>query len=163
MGCAYLPQTDDLDPLGSAAHLLRWSSGRRYWCRASGITQMSQPTPPPPRLLKLSEVMHLTGLSKSTIYRRIAEGSFPKPVQISAHGVRWRESDIHKWIMDRPEKTASGAACVRSTGLPKRSRSSQQAARQSAVKLSAHLVGWQASEIYKWTMARPERTASHPT
>lgn len=57
---------------------------------------------PPPRLLRLSEVMRLTGLSKATIYRREKDGTFPKRRQVSAHRVGWVESEIYAWINARP-------------------------------------------------------------
>lgn len=41
-----------------------------------------------------------TGLSRSTIYRKIAEGTFPAQLQISANGAGWHESDINRWIAD---------------------------------------------------------------
>lgn len=44
-------------------------------------------------------VTGLTGLGKSTIYRMMAEGKFPKPVQIAgAWAVRWRLSDVRAWM-----------------------------------------------------------------
>jgi prophage regulatory protein len=41
-----------------------------------------------------------TGLSRSTIYRKIAEGTFPAQLRISIHGAGWRESEIDRWIND---------------------------------------------------------------
>lgn len=51
-----------------------------------------------PKLLRLSEVKDITGLSKSTIYARITEGTFPKQVPIGPRLVVWIESDIQEWI-----------------------------------------------------------------
>ncbi|WP_208179995.1 AlpA family phage regulatory protein [Sinorhizobium medicae] len=48
------------------------------------------------RLLKLREVMSITSLGSSTIYRRMKAGKFPYPRQLSEACVRWRESDIKK-------------------------------------------------------------------
>lgn len=42
-----------------------------------------------------------TGLAKSTIYKMIAKGIFPKPIQISSKAVGWLESDIQGWIEDK--------------------------------------------------------------
>lgn len=50
------------------------------------------------RLLRLRDVLFLTGLGKSTIYRKIANDTFPQPVSIGVSTVRWRESDIRAWI-----------------------------------------------------------------
>jgi prophage regulatory protein len=45
-------------------------------------------------------VLARAGLSRSTIYRKIAEGTFPAQVRISVNGAGWRESDIDRWIAD---------------------------------------------------------------
>lgn len=47
--------------------------------------------------LRRSEVERSTGLSRSTIYRRIKEGSFPAPFNLGGHCVRWRERDLVEW------------------------------------------------------------------
>lgn len=50
------------------------------------------------RLLKLKEVMGITGLGSSTIYRYIQAGSFPAPLKVGGFSSRWRESQISAWI-----------------------------------------------------------------
>lgn len=50
------------------------------------------------RFLRLPEVKHLTGLSKSSIYAQIAEKSFPRQIPLGSRTVVWLESDIQKWI-----------------------------------------------------------------
>ena len=54
----------------------------------------------PDRIVRLKTVLARTGLSRSTIYRKIAEGTFPAQLQISANGAGWHESDINRWIAD---------------------------------------------------------------
>ncbi len=49
------------------------------------------------QLLKLSEVTKATSLGRSTIYRRIGQGSFPAPLQLSAGCVRWDAEDLKAW------------------------------------------------------------------
>ncbi|MEM1386986.1 MAG: AlpA family phage regulatory protein, partial [Pseudomonadota bacterium] len=39
-------------------------------------------------------------LSRSTIYRKIVEGTFPAQIKISLNGAGWRESDIDRWVAD---------------------------------------------------------------
>jgi len=51
--------------------------------------------------LRLPEVKEVTGLSKSTIYARIAEGTFPKQIPIGPRLVVWLESDIQNWIAEQ--------------------------------------------------------------
>ncbi len=56
--------------------------------------------PEPDRILRLITVLDRTGLSRSTLYRKIAEGTFPAQLRISVHGADWRESEINRWIDD---------------------------------------------------------------
>jgi prophage regulatory protein len=53
------------------------------------------------KLIRLPEVKLATGLSKSTIYARIAEGTFPKQIPIGPRLVVWVESDIQNWIAEQ--------------------------------------------------------------
>tara|TARA_R110002020_G_scaffold53905_8_gene150468 strand:+ start:5208 stop:5450 length:243 start_codon:yes stop_codon:yes gene_type:complete len=62
------------------------------------------------RLLKLKQVMTMTSLGSSTIYRKLATDSFPKPRVLSEACVRWRESDVLAWINELPEAARAGAA-----------------------------------------------------
>ncbi len=50
------------------------------------------------RLIRLKEVMHRVGLGRSTIYRWMDEGKFPKPLQLGACSEAWLQSDIYDWI-----------------------------------------------------------------
>ena len=54
----------------------------------------------PDRIVRLKTVLARTGLSRSTIYRKIAEGTFPAQLKISTNGTGWHESDINRWIAD---------------------------------------------------------------
>lgn len=54
----------------------------------------------PDRIIRFDTVRARTGLSRSTIYRKIAEGTFPAQLKISTNGAGWRESDINRWIAD---------------------------------------------------------------
>jgi prophage regulatory protein len=56
-------------------------------------------TDQPDRILRLRTVLERTGLSRSTLYRKIANGSFPRQIPISARCAGWRESSIKRWMM----------------------------------------------------------------
>jgi len=56
-------------------------------------------------VLRLPLVKARTGLSRSTIYLRIAEGSFPKPVSLGARAVGWLEAEIEQWLSSRVEES----------------------------------------------------------
>lgn len=55
-----------------------------------------------PAFLRLPSVMRVTGLGRSTIYRLMADGQFPRPVQVASRAVAWRRSDIDTWTATRP-------------------------------------------------------------
>ena len=57
------------------------------------------------RLLRRREVERITGMSRSSIYRRMQSGGFPRPVRVGPSAVRWKESDITAWVESRPEAT----------------------------------------------------------
>ena len=50
------------------------------------------------KLLKLKQVIEITGLSRASIYRLIEDEKFPKQVRISARRVAWKNTDIESWI-----------------------------------------------------------------
>lgn len=56
---------------------------------------------PPTRLIRLKEVQNRVGLGRSTIYRWMAEGNFPKPVRLGGHAVAWVLDDIDRWVSKR--------------------------------------------------------------
>lgn len=53
--------------------------------------------PEPDRIIRSKTVLARTGLSRSTMYRKIADGSFPAQVRISVNGAGWHESEINRW------------------------------------------------------------------
>ena len=56
-------------------------------------------------ILRLPEVKARTGLSRSTIYLRIAERTFPEPISLGTRSVGWIESEIDAWIARRIEQS----------------------------------------------------------
>lgn len=52
-------------------------------------------------ILRLDSVKDRTGLSRSTIYQRIQEGKFPKPISLGMRAVGWLESEIEAWLQQR--------------------------------------------------------------
>lgn len=52
----------------------------------------------PERIIRLKTVLDRTGLSRSTLYRKIGQGTFPKQVRISARCAGWHESAVDAWL-----------------------------------------------------------------
>ena len=50
------------------------------------------------RVIKIKEVCELTSLSKTTIYRRINDGSFPKPISLGPQRIAFVEKEVIGWI-----------------------------------------------------------------
>ena len=59
------------------------------------------------RIIRLKEVIDSTGLARSTIYKYIGEGTFPRPVPLGERSVAWVESEVHNWILARIEERDS--------------------------------------------------------
>ncbi|MDF0490187.1 MULTISPECIES: AlpA family transcriptional regulator [Sphingomonas] len=64
------------------------------------------------RIIRLKTVLQRTGLSRSTLYRKIADGTFPRQVSISIHGAGWHESAVQRWIANPAAYRANGAERV---------------------------------------------------
>lgn len=50
------------------------------------------------RLLRGRDVFRLVTLSRTTVWRRVREGTFPAPVSLGSTRIAWRESDIAAWM-----------------------------------------------------------------
>ena len=60
-------------------------------------------------ILRLPTVKERTGLSRSTIYLRISEGSFPKPIALGGRAVGWVEAEINDWLNHQIEASRKAA------------------------------------------------------
>ena len=58
------------------------------------------------RLLSIKQITAETGISRSTIYRLLRNGTFPTPIRLGKRGMRWLESEIKAWL--RKRKDADG-------------------------------------------------------
>lgn len=50
------------------------------------------------RLIRLKEVLHLVGCARSTLYKWISEGKFPKPIKLGKRMSAWRLSQVEEFI-----------------------------------------------------------------
>lgn len=66
---------------------------------------MTQPIPLD-ALLTMQEVLKLTGYSsRSTIYRNVKNNKMPAPVILGGGRVRWRSSEIERWLAGLPTQS----------------------------------------------------------
>jgi prophage regulatory protein len=61
-------------------------------------------------ILRLPAVKTSTGLSRSTIYLRVSQGTFPRPVSLGGRAVGWLEAEIQEWLQRRIEASRKAAA-----------------------------------------------------
>ena len=59
------------------------------------------------RIIRLKEVIDSTGLARSTIYKYVGEGTFPKPVSLGDRCVGWVDSEVRDWILARIDERDS--------------------------------------------------------
>jgi prophage regulatory protein len=62
-------------------------------------------TCPPDRLLRMQDLLDITGLSRATVYRAVCAGSFPKPIKIGGAS-RWPASELAAYIEARKSARA---------------------------------------------------------
>jgi prophage regulatory protein len=62
------------------------------------------------RMLRLRDVIEITGLKRDSIYRLAAAGKFPRPRKLSERASAWNSREIQAWIESRPVATSQPAA-----------------------------------------------------
>jgi len=68
------------------------------------------------QILRLPNVMQLTGLARSTIYYKIAEGTLPSPIKLSKRASGWLESEVNDWIEAQNRPCGFVRDCSAETG-----------------------------------------------
>ena len=53
------------------------------------------------KVIRLHQVMEMTGLGRSTVYKYVSESWFPKPISLGGRSVGWLESEVVEWVMAR--------------------------------------------------------------
>ncbi len=56
-------------------------------------------------ILRLPQVIARTGLSRSTIYAKVAAGEFPEPINLGGRAVGWLADEVEAWLVARVEAT----------------------------------------------------------
>lgn len=62
---------------------------------------MPSPLAPVPVFLRLPQVLARVPISRSTLWRRVQAGSFPRPLKLSARVTVWRSQDIDGWMREQ--------------------------------------------------------------
>ena len=64
---------------------------------------MTTPTTVEKKLLRITDVLETTSMSRSTLWRLVKTGQFPAPLKVggpNGRAVRWLREDIEEWIAD---------------------------------------------------------------
>ena len=56
---------------------------------------------PTKKLLKLAEVTRMLNISRSSLYKWMEEGSFPRPIKLGITACRWHRQDVETWLDTR--------------------------------------------------------------
>jgi len=62
-------------------------------------------------ILRLPEVKARTGLSRSSIYLRMVNNEFPRPVSLGGRAVGWVEADVESWLVEKIESSRAVSSC----------------------------------------------------
>lgn len=60
------------------------------------------------RIIRLKEVIETTGLGRSTVYKYIEDGIFPRPVPLGGRAVGWVDDEVIEWVLSRIEMRDTG-------------------------------------------------------
>ena len=53
-------------------------------------------------VLRCSEVVRRTGLSRTTIWRRERFGDFPRRIRLGPNSMGWLQDEVEAWLLSRP-------------------------------------------------------------
>ncbi len=88
------------------------------------MPEQAMTTETPERILRINAVLDRTGLTRSTLYRKVAAGTFPRQVKLSARCAGWQESAVNAWLRNpvcygtEVGRTAEAARAVSTGQLP---------------------------------------------
>jgi len=53
------------------------------------------------RLLRLAQVLEISGLARTSVYEAIRDGAFPAPIHPYGRAVRWASTEVYAWLTER--------------------------------------------------------------
>lgn len=60
------------------------------------------------RLMRMQEVLELTGMCRSTLYNKLKKAAFVRPIAIGERSIRFSEAEVYAWIKERMDARAGG-------------------------------------------------------
>lgn len=74
----------------------------------------------PLRLIRIGEVLHICGISRSSLYASIQNGSFPAQVKLSKKASAWVYSEVVAWVTSRAAERVKTSGSEQHQQMPKR-------------------------------------------
>jgi prophage regulatory protein len=93
----------ELEGLDSVVGFIKTAGDRTQSVGKPSMSVSNQILGPQGRILRIKDVIPLVGLSKSTIWKMVSEGSFPKQRHIGPRSIGWLDTEIYGWIAERFE------------------------------------------------------------
>lgn len=93
-------------------------------------------------IIRIKAVKEKTGLSRSTIYEKISEGSFPRQISLGARAVGWIESEVDGWVTEQVSRSRSQSNCAPSPNTSFRKPESQA---RPQIGCASDPMGWGAN------------------
>ena len=53
------------------------------------------------RILRIGDVLRLTGVCRTTIWRWSRTGKFPAPIRLGSRHIGWRAEEVEEWVDSR--------------------------------------------------------------
>lgn len=60
-------------------------------------------------ILRLREVLRITGLGRSSLYAKVARSEFPPPIKLGERAAGWLASEVSNWIQARIDASRKAA------------------------------------------------------
>ena len=76
----------------------------------------------PRKVIRIAQVLGMTGLSRGTLYRFVGENSFPQPLQLGPRLLGWFEDEVEAWLEARPRGLHSAEDARRLRSVPRQTR-----------------------------------------
>lgn len=62
---------------------------------------MNFQVPKTERFLRIKQILEIVPIGRSTVWKMVSEGRFPRPLKLSERCTVWRETDVQQWMNDR--------------------------------------------------------------
>lgn len=112
------------------------------------------PNPDPAEIVRIADVLEMTGLRRTMLYDLIGKGRFPTQVNLGARAVGWYKHEVLEWIRNRPAANRVGGG----TGSNERKAFADLDTTSEILKTTTHQTDGQKEQRGHPTVSRPRKT-----